>query len=390
MSNPLSYQGLITAFTSRPNAELELFFESHGLGTAFRRPGPKVSKLTRINAALAEAEAVGYKGEVIRSITALVELPTSDSDNLPGIWDNRLMPSRDLPSANDKPSPAAKDPRSVFLVHGRNSAAKAAVVRILESLDLVPIEWEDAVAELDTGSPTTLQVVEAGIRMASAVVVLMTPDDVVYLNPSLLSEEDDEDERGPVGQARPNVILEAGMAIAMLPKRYLFVHIGKVRRISDTAGLNYIQLNDDYDSRERLSSRLETMGLAIKRRKGWHEAGDLASVLATLPAPSSSNSHLVRLQAGQFQQGSWRLSKAGAAKYSLVFVGTGQVFDVKVSGHETLVGPRDVELTPNITYGPEVTFTAYVSPQTQSDLITVTWSDEAGQRQAWSHALPPS
>ena len=62
----------------------------------------------------------------------------------------------------------------VFVVHGRNYAARDAMYSFLRALDLEPITWEPAVALTEKGAPTTLEVVKAGLEAAQCTVVLMT------------------------------------------------------------------------------------------------------------------------------------------------------------------------------------------------------------------------
>jgi CAP12/Pycsar effector protein, TIR domain len=67
----------------------------------------------------------------------------------------------------------------------------------------------------------------AGMRLADAVVVLATPDDLVSLRQDLT---DDGDEETTIqGQVRPNVIYEAGIADALDRTRTLLVEVGRVK-----------------------------------------------------------------------------------------------------------------------------------------------------------------
>ncbi|MEV0386001.1 nucleotide-binding protein [Nonomuraea sp. NPDC050643] len=155
-----------------------------------------------------------------------------------------------------KPSPDKE--RNVFVIHGRDEQARLAVFDLLRRMGLVPLEWETLVRETASASPHLLDVVGQALTMAQAVVVLMTPDDVVQLHPGLAG--DDEEDGGVGCQARPNVLFEAGMAFGVSPRRTLLVRLGRMRPVSDIAGLNYVQLDGAPGSVQKLRLRLENAG----------------------------------------------------------------------------------------------------------------------------------
>ena len=72
---------------------------------------------------------------------------------------------------------AVRDRRPIFVVHGRDELARAAMFDFLRSLGLIPIEWSEAVHATGRPSPYVGDVLEAAFRRAQAVLVLMTPDD---------------------------------------------------------------------------------------------------------------------------------------------------------------------------------------------------------------------
>lgn len=79
----------------------------------------------------------------------------------------------------------AADGNKVFLVTGRDTLVTKAVAAFLRALGLKVIEWEHAVAKTGVPNPYVGEVVEAGLRMANAGVVLITPDDLVRLRDDL-------------------------------------------------------------------------------------------------------------------------------------------------------------------------------------------------------------
>ena len=69
------------------------------------------------------------------------------------------------------------DSREVFIVHGRNNGASDALFQFLRSIDLHPLEWNEAVRSTGKTSPYVAEILDAAFSRAHAVVVLFTPDD---------------------------------------------------------------------------------------------------------------------------------------------------------------------------------------------------------------------
>jgi predicted nucleotide-binding protein len=185
-----------------------------------------------------------------------------------------------------------RDPRTVFMVRGRNDSAADALQDFLSALGLRVIAWSEAHSEATkrTGmaSPYVLEIVRAGIDMAQAVVVLMTPDDEVRLMDQFVHEHDEPESSG---QARPNVVLELGMAIALYPQRTLLVRMGRLRTISDIEGMFQTRLDNSPAKRQYLHDRLRDCGCDVTLQGRWKEAGDFAAALGTLrdsPTPISA------------------------------------------------------------------------------------------------------
>jgi predicted nucleotide-binding protein len=172
-------------------------------------------------------------------------------------------------------APGPGDHRSVFLVHGRDMRTVRAMRDLLRALGLRVVEWEHAVAQTGQAAPFTGDVVLAGMGMADAVLILLTPDDVVQLRPDLVSDGDPDDEREVRGQARPNVLYEAGIADALDRSRTLFVQVGNVKSPSDLSGRNMIRFDGEAQSRDRLIARLRSAGLIVDRSsEDWLRAGE--------------------------------------------------------------------------------------------------------------------
>lgn len=162
------------------------------------------------------------------------------------------------------------DPRKVFVVHGRDLEAKRAVYGLLRELDLLPLDWEELVAATGSAAPYVGDTVSVAFRFAQAVVVVLTPDDEARLLPALHGSDEPPHEVGFMGQARPNVLFEAGMALASHPDRTIFVEIGKVRPFSDVAGRHMVRLTGAAATLQAVATRLGNAGCpANLTGSGW-------------------------------------------------------------------------------------------------------------------------
>jgi predicted nucleotide-binding protein len=187
--------------------------------------------------------------------------------------------------------------RTVFVVHGRNSAARLALFAFLRSIGLSPVEWSQAVASTGKGSPYVGEVLDHALAAARAVVVLWTPDEIASLRPEYADGRDDPDVR-PSAQARPNVIFEAGLALGRAPDRVVLVELGHVRHFSDMAGRHAVRLGNAIASRQELAARLRTAGCAVDLSgTDWHTAGDFT------PPPRPSQNGRVRDVRGRRRDG---------------------------------------------------------------------------------------
>ncbi|WP_143081820.1 CATRA conflict system CASPASE/TPR repeat-associated protein [Streptomyces qinglanensis] len=190
--------------------------------------------------------------------------------------------------AGRSPGPSAPVPdearRNVFVVHGRELTIRAGMFAFLRALGLRPLEWESLVESTAEGSPFLGELVARGIRQAGAVVVLLTPEDTVQLHPRLCAPGDPPEETLIGMQARPNVLLELGMALAHAPARTVIVRVGAHRPIADLAGRNFIQLEDTAACRRKLAQRLRAAGAPVDDRgQDWLTEGTLH---AAPPTPS--------------------------------------------------------------------------------------------------------
>ena len=170
--------------------------------------------------------------------------------------------------------------REVFVVHGRNSLARDALFEFLRSIDLRPLEWSEAVRLTSKASPYIGEVLHAAFSRAHAVMVLMSPDDEARLREPFRAVGDPPYEGTFSGQARPNVLFEAGMAMAWSEDRTILVALGNLRPFSDIGGRHVLRFDDTAECRQQLAQRLDAAGCPVKTDgTDWLSAGDFASAI---------------------------------------------------------------------------------------------------------------
>jgi len=163
---------------------------------------------------------------------------------------------------------------TVMVVHGRDLSARDSMFQFLRALGLKPMEFQHGIARTKKGAPHIGEVVEAMFKGAKAVVVLLTPDDEARLRRRFLKASDPAYERRLTGQARANVLFEAGRAFGSHPNTTILVQVGEVRPFSDTAGVHVIRLGDDDASRNDLATRLKSAGCSVNTSgRDWLTVG---------------------------------------------------------------------------------------------------------------------
>ena len=176
-------------------------------------------------------------------------------------------------------------------MYGRNRAARDAMFAFLRALDLRPLDWAQAVDAAGKPSPFTGEILDAALPLAQSVVVLFTPDDDARLKSQFVHQNDPAYESKFTGQARPNVLFEAGMAMGKYSDRTVLVELGELRPFSDIAGRNTIRVDETPAWRRGLANRLKLAGCPVDDTGGeWLTAGDFSA--ATLAANLEAE-HLV-------------------------------------------------------------------------------------------------
>ena len=166
------------------------------------------------------------------------------------------------------------DKRKVFVIHGRNEAIRRSMFDFLRAIGLSPMEWDHAVALTGKAAPFIGEILDAAFRHAQAVVALLTGDDLAQLRPDLCKPDDAPHDTQPTPQARPNVLFEAGMALASHPDRTVLVQVGELRPFSDVAGRHVIRLDNSPAKRHGLATRLGGSGCPVNLTgTDWYTTG---------------------------------------------------------------------------------------------------------------------
>ena len=143
---------------------------------------------------------------------------------------------------------------------------------LLRSIKLNPIEWNEAVIKTGKATPMVAEVLGALFDMAQAVVVMFTPDEKAQLRSELRKKKEDGK---TAWQPRPNVLIEAGMALAKNEGRTIIVHVGSIRAMSDLEGRHVLHLTNSAQSRHEFVHRLRLAGGAPNTDgSDWLNEGD--------------------------------------------------------------------------------------------------------------------
>ena len=165
-------------------------------------------------------------------------------------------------SAHPRPGPR-RSTRNVFVISGRDERFRKRVFELLRAVDLRPLEWEALVSATGHTVPSLLTIVQTALRQAQAVVVLLTPDDIVQLHPALHEGGEPAAETSPAMQPRPNVLIELGMALMSCPERTIVIEVGDLRPVADLGGLNFIRFDGGEAALGKLVQRLKNAGCPV-------------------------------------------------------------------------------------------------------------------------------
>ena len=143
----------------------------------------------------------------------------------------------------------------VFIVHGRDDAAKLKVARFMEKLGIEAT----ILHEQPNKGKTIIEKFEAHAQEAGFAIVLLTPDDVG-------GPQDNVNEAKP--RARQNVILELGYFLARIGReRVCVLYKEEVELPSDMHGILYVSMDSADGWQLKLAKEMKQAGLPIDPEK---------------------------------------------------------------------------------------------------------------------------
>jgi predicted nucleotide-binding protein len=126
-------------------------------------------------------------------------------------------------------------------------------------MGLKPQEWGQLIQQSQVGSPYIGAVLDEAFKNVQAVVAFFTPDEHVITRASYTAGGDNWRL-----QARPNVLFEAGMALATHPRETILLVLGNQELPSDLSGRHFIRLDGTGMPLKNLGDRLKTAGCAVE------------------------------------------------------------------------------------------------------------------------------
>ena len=165
------------------------------------------------------------------------------------------------PGTGPRPDPSkattfAGNRKAVMVIYGHDKEANDALFAWLRAVGLQPREWSQLSRASGSASPFIGEVLDKALRDVQAVVAFFTPDEYVTAAGA-------NHGRGRL-QARPNVLIEAGMALITHPTRTIIAVLGAQELPSDLAGRHYVRLSHtDVEPLNDLAGRLSDAGCDV-------------------------------------------------------------------------------------------------------------------------------
>ena len=141
----------------------------------------------------------------------------------------------------------------IFIVHGRDEAARESVARFVEKLGLRAV----ILHEQSASGRTIIEKFEDCSSGVNFVIALWTPDDE-----GRLKGESPDADKGWENRARQNVIFETGYLMGKLGRKNIAILLKKgCARPSDLDGLNYIEMDNGDGWKMYLAREMKSAGL---------------------------------------------------------------------------------------------------------------------------------
>lgn len=200
------------------------------------------------------------------------------------------------PGTGPRPDPGrattfAGNRKAVMVIYGHDRQANDALFAWLRAIGLQPREWSQLIRASGSASPFIGEVLDKALRDVQAVIAFFTPDEYV-------TAAGTGHGRGRL-QARPNVLIEAGMALVTHPTRTIIAVLGDQELPSDLAGRHYVRLSHtDVEPLNDLAGRLGDAGCDIDLSgSDWLHPGRFPDREGTIPPASEGPASQTR-QAG--------------------------------------------------------------------------------------------
>ena len=162
-------------------------------------------------------------------------------------------------TAEGAPTSRITNRKAVMVIYGHDHEANTALFNWLRAVGLLPGEWSQLLQASGSASPYIGDVLEHAFNNAQAVIAMFTPDE--YVTTRNASPDHDNTWRL---QARPNVLIEAGMALITHPKRTVLVLLGTQELPTDLAGRSYIRISStSAQPLHDLAGRLQAAGCEL-------------------------------------------------------------------------------------------------------------------------------
>jgi hypoxanthine phosphoribosyltransferase len=159
----------------------------------------------------------------------------------------------------------------VMVIAGRDEANCHAVCEVLETIGCHPVTLRECLAlESETLDPR--ERIDRAFGRCQAAVVLLTPDDDVRLGPHLSFGPADAVHCRFETQARPDVYLGTGLAMARMPERTVLLDLGAGTEIP-AADLIPVIKGDVAGWQGELSEWLQRLGFIIWPKAEWNGLG---------------------------------------------------------------------------------------------------------------------
>lgn len=209
--------------------------------------GPKSQYVTINDIRFLSGDAVdsNHLSILVRTIEDKVKRLSSIRDTLDLYAETSDVLAMSLPGSLE----GVATPQAIFLVHGRNDAARLEVQRFLERVTKLDVT---VLADRPSQGQTIIEKLEGHFENSAFAVVLMTADDEGRLRDAGTLQY----------RARQNVVLELGMAVAKLGRRNVAVlYEDGVEMPSDYYGVIFTPFDSGGGWKLRLVGELKSAGI---------------------------------------------------------------------------------------------------------------------------------